>query len=106
LINEFQIQDSTVLDEEAEISQTSKIAKVCKLARIPQDIWNSLSLDAKKCLLSEHKHLQQENQKLKRSSLTNRHPHKSSVGETNNFGSNSNNAQSICKSEKCSERGG
>jgi hypothetical protein len=42
LINELQIQDSTVL-EDKEVPPASKTAVVCKLAQVPSEIWNSLS---------------------------------------------------------------
>jgi hypothetical protein len=58
LINESQIQDSTVLEDEVEILPASKTAVVCKLAQVPPEIWNSLSLEAKKWLLNERKHQQ------------------------------------------------
>jgi hypothetical protein len=41
---------------------------VCKLAQVPPEIWNSLSLEAKKWLLNERKRQQIEDDKLKKSS--------------------------------------
>jgi hypothetical protein len=40
---------------------------VCKLAQIPPDIWMTLALEAKKWLLNERKHQQQEDNKMKKS---------------------------------------
>jgi hypothetical protein len=40
---------------------------VCKLAQIPPEIWMTLRLEAKKWLLNERKHLQQKDDKMKRS---------------------------------------
>jgi hypothetical protein len=63
LINELQIEDSSVLKDE-EIPLASKSAVVCKLAQVPPEIWSSLSLEAKKWLLNERKRQQQEDDKL------------------------------------------
>ena len=41
---------------------------VCKLAQVPPEIWMTLSVDAKKWLLSERKRQKQEDDKLKKSS--------------------------------------
>ena len=57
LINELQIQDSTGSDDELD---TSKTEMVCKLAQVPQEMWMTLPLDAKKWLLNERKRQQQE----------------------------------------------
>jgi hypothetical protein len=48
LINELQIQDSPVPEDEVDIPPPSKTAMVCKLAQVPPEIWNSVSLEAKK----------------------------------------------------------
>jgi hypothetical protein len=44
---------------------------VCKLAQLPPEIWTNLSLEAKKWLINERKHQQQEEDKSKKSSDTN-----------------------------------
>jgi hypothetical protein len=67
LINKLQIQDSSVLEDE-EIPPASKTAMVCTLAQVSPEIWDSLSLKAKKWLLNERKRQQQEDDKLKNSS--------------------------------------
>jgi hypothetical protein len=56
LINEFQIQDSTSLDDELNTSTLSKTAMVCKLAKVPPEIWMTLPLESKTCLLNEQRH--------------------------------------------------
>jgi hypothetical protein len=58
MINIMQIQDSPVLEDEEEVSPDSKTAMVCKLAQIPLEIWNCLSLETKKWLFNERKCLQ------------------------------------------------
>jgi hypothetical protein len=68
LINELQLQDSAGSDEEVDISESSKTAMVCKLAQVPPEIWMALSMEAKKWLLNERKHQQQEDDKMKMSS--------------------------------------
>jgi hypothetical protein len=40
---------------------------VCKLAQIPPEIWMTLPLEAKKWLLNERKHQQQEDDNMKKS---------------------------------------
>jgi hypothetical protein len=72
MINELQIQDSTVIEDEVASQPHSKTTMVCKSAQVPPDIWNSLSLEAKKWLRNEHKHQQLGDDKLKKSSLANR----------------------------------
>jgi hypothetical protein len=63
---------------------------VCKLAQVPPEIWNSLSLEAKKWLFNERKRQQIEDDKLKKSSNSvNRDTTKSSSIETRNLGPNS-----------------
>jgi hypothetical protein len=52
LTNEYQIQDSSVLEDEVEISTAFNTSTVCKLAQVPPEICNSLSLEAKKCSLT------------------------------------------------------
>jgi hypothetical protein len=90
LINELQIQDSSVPEDE-EISPASKTAMICKLAQVPPEIWNSLSLEAKKWLLNERKRQKQEDDKLNRSSSsTSRDISKPSSNESSNPSSNSN----------------
>jgi hypothetical protein len=66
LINELQVQDSTISDEELDGLTPTKTAMVCKLAQVPPDIWMSLSLEAKKWLLNERKRQQQEDEKVKK----------------------------------------
>jgi hypothetical protein len=91
LINELQIQDSTVLEDEVQVPLASKTAMVCKLAQVPPEIWNFLSLEAKKWLLNERKRQQQEDDKLKKSSNSvSRDTPKSSSIEPGNPSSNSN----------------
>ena len=68
LINELQVQDSAGSDEDINISASSKTAMECKLAQVPQEIWMTLSLEAKKWLLNERKRQQQEEDNSKRSS--------------------------------------
>jgi hypothetical protein len=69
----------------------SKTATVCKLAQVPPEIWNSLSLEAKKWLPNERKRQQQEDDKLQKSSNSiSRDTPKSSSIETGSPGSNSN----------------
>jgi hypothetical protein len=68
LINELQLQDSTGSDEDVDISAFSKTAMVCKLAQVPPEIWMTLSMEAKKWLLTERKRQQQEDDKMKKSS--------------------------------------
>jgi hypothetical protein len=67
LINELQLQDSTGSDEEVDISASSKTAMICKLAQVAPEIWTTLSMEAKKWLLHERKHQQQEDDKMKKS---------------------------------------
>jgi hypothetical protein len=55
LTNEIQIQDSCDSDEDSVAVAPTKTAIVCKLAQIPPDIWMTLPLEAKKCLLNEIK---------------------------------------------------
>ena len=78
----MQIQDSTIIEDEVASQASSKTAMVCKLAQIPPDIWNSLSLEAKKWLLNERKRQQLEDEKLKKPSSANRDTTKPSVGDT------------------------
>jgi hypothetical protein len=65
LINEIQIQDSCSSDEESVTVPPNKTAMVCKLAQIPPEIWMTLPLESKKCLLNERKRQQQEDEKMK-----------------------------------------
>jgi hypothetical protein len=67
LINQIQIQDSCSSHEESATVPPTKTAIVCKLAQIPPDIWMTLPLEAKKCLLNERKLQQQEDDKMKKS---------------------------------------
>jgi hypothetical protein len=67
LINEIQIQDSCSSDEESVAVPPTKPAMVSKLAQIPLEIWMTLPLKAKKWLLNESKHQQQEDDKMKKS---------------------------------------
>jgi hypothetical protein len=60
LINQLQIQDLTILEDEVSSQPSSKTAMVCKLAQVPPEIWNYLSLEAKKWLLNERKRQQLE----------------------------------------------
>jgi hypothetical protein len=91
LINKLQIQDPNVLDDELEIPPASNTAMICKLAQVPLEIWNSLSLEANKWLLNACKRQQQEDDKLKKSSnSTARDTSKPSSTESANLGSNSN----------------
>jgi hypothetical protein len=60
------------------------------LAQVSPDIWNSFSLEAKKWLLNERKHQQQEDEKLKKSRSTNRDTTKPTLGDTSTPSSNSN----------------
>jgi hypothetical protein len=60
LINELQVQDSTISDEELDALTTTNTAMVCKLSQVQPAIWMSLSLEAKKWLLNERKCQQQE----------------------------------------------
>jgi hypothetical protein len=93
LISQLQIQDSTVLDEEVDISPSSKTAMVCKLAHVSPDIWNSLTLEAKKWLLNERKRQKLEVDKLKESSNSaTRDNSRTSGGKTNNLNFDSNMA--------------
>jgi hypothetical protein len=69
LINEMQIQGSCESKEEADIMSPSKTAMVCKLVRIPPEIWMTLSLGAKIWFFNKRKHQQQEDDKVKRSML-------------------------------------
>jgi hypothetical protein len=71
LFNELQVQDSAGSDEDINISASSKMAMVCKLEQVPQEIWMTLSLEAKKWLLNERKRQQQEEDTPKKSSDTN-----------------------------------
>jgi hypothetical protein len=48
MLNQLQIQNITVLEDEVASQASSKTAMVCKLAQILPEIWNSLSLEAKK----------------------------------------------------------
>jgi hypothetical protein len=66
LINEIQIQDSCSSDEESDTTPPTKTAMVCTLAQIPPEIWMTLPLEAKKWLLNERKHQQQEDDKMKK----------------------------------------
>jgi hypothetical protein len=45
----------------------NKTAMVCKLAKIPPEIWMTLPLEAKKWLLNKRKRQQQEDDKMKKS---------------------------------------
>jgi hypothetical protein len=45
----------------------TKTAMVCKLVQILPEIWMTLPLEAKKWLLNERKHQQQEDDKMKKS---------------------------------------
>jgi hypothetical protein len=86
----LQIQDSSVLEDE-EAPPASKAAMICKLAQVPPDIWNSLSLETNKRLINEHKRQQQEDDKLNKSSnSTSRNISKPSSTESSNPSSNSN----------------
>jgi hypothetical protein len=67
LINEIQIQDSCSSDEESVTVPPTKTAMVCKLAQIPPEIWMTLPLEAKKWLLNERTHQNQEDDKMKKS---------------------------------------
>jgi hypothetical protein len=67
LINEIQIQDSCSSDEESVALPPTKTAMVCKLAQIPPEIWMTLPLEGKKCLLNERKRQQQVNYQMKTS---------------------------------------
>jgi hypothetical protein len=67
LINEIQIQDSCSSDEESVAVPPTKTAMVCELAQITPKIWMTLPLKAKKWLLNERKHQQQEDDKMKKS---------------------------------------
>jgi hypothetical protein len=67
LINEIQIQDLYSSDEESVTVPPTKTATVCKLAQIPPEIWMTIPLEAKKWLLNERKHQQQEDDKIKKS---------------------------------------
>jgi hypothetical protein len=86
----LQIQDSTVLDEEVEIPSSSKTAIVCKLAQVPPEICNSLSLEANKWLLNGRKSQQLEDDKLKKSSSTTRDTTKPTSGDSSTPSSNYN----------------
>jgi hypothetical protein len=55
LINDIQIQDSCSSDEELDKVPPTKTAMVCKLAKIPPEIWMTLPLEANKCLLKGNK---------------------------------------------------
>jgi hypothetical protein len=66
LINRLQLQDSACSDEEMYISASSKTVIVCKLARVPPEIWMTLPLVAKKLLFNERKRQQEEEEKRKR----------------------------------------
>jgi hypothetical protein len=66
-INEIQIQDSCSSDKESVAVPPTKTAMVCKLAQIPPEIGMTLPLEAKKWLLNERKHQQQEDDKMKKS---------------------------------------
>jgi hypothetical protein len=66
-INEIQVQDSTNSDEELNVLTSKKTSVVCKLAQIPPEIWMSLSLEDKKCLLNETNRQQKEDYKVKKS---------------------------------------
>jgi hypothetical protein len=63
LINEVQIQNSCSSDEESVTVPPTKIAKVCKLAQIPPEIWMTLPLEAKKWLLNDIKRQKQDEKK-------------------------------------------
>jgi hypothetical protein len=94
----LQIKDSTVLEDEVEIPLASKTAMVCKLTQVPPEIWNSLSLEAKKWLLNERNCQQQEDDKLKKSSdSSSRDTTKSSSIETDNSSFNSNMSNQIAR---------
>jgi hypothetical protein len=67
LINEIQIQDSCSSDEDSVAVPPTKTAIVCKLAQIPPGIWMILPLEAKKRILNQRKHQQQEDDKIKKS---------------------------------------
>jgi hypothetical protein len=77
LLNEIQIQDSCssdeesvtvcIFDEESATVTPTKTAMVCKLAQIPPEIWMTLPLEAKKCLLNERKRQQHKDDKVKKS---------------------------------------
>jgi hypothetical protein len=64
---EIQIQDSCISDEESVTVPPTKTAMVCKLAQISPEIWMTLLLEAKKCLLNERERQQQEGDKMKKS---------------------------------------
>jgi hypothetical protein len=53
LINKIQIQDSCSSDEESVAVPQTKTAMVCKLAQIPPEIWMTIPLEAKKCILND-----------------------------------------------------
>jgi hypothetical protein len=84
-----QFQDTIVLEDDIVGQLSPKTAMECKLAQVPPDIWNSLSLEEKKCLLNEHKRQQQEDDKLKSSNSANMNNSRTSGRETNNLKSNS-----------------
>jgi hypothetical protein len=58
---------------------------VCKLAQIPPDIWMTLPLEAKKWLLDERIHQQQNNEKMKNSLDLNKSTAVSNDKDTSNF---------------------
>jgi hypothetical protein len=48
ITNEIQIQDSCSSDEELATVTPTKTAIVCKLVRIPPEIWMTIPLETKK----------------------------------------------------------
>jgi hypothetical protein len=85
LINEIQIQDSCSSDEESVAVPPTKTAMVCELAQITPKIWMTLPLKAKKWLLNERKHQQQEDDKMKKSSALSKSTAVPNDKDTNNF---------------------
>jgi hypothetical protein len=83
-MDENQIQDSCISDEESAAVPPTKTAMVCILAQIPPEIWMTVSLESKKCLLNERKRQQQEYEKMKKSLVISKTKFVSNDKETSN----------------------
>jgi hypothetical protein len=81
----MQIQDSCSSDEESTAVPPTKTAMVCKLAQIPPEVWMTLPLEAKKWLLNEREHQQQEDDNMKKSLALIKSTAVPNGKDTNNF---------------------